>query len=123
MWEGIDKRRFPRANFQCLITIRRKGSPISISTQTENIGAGGICVILKEGLDIFTQVDLALTLPDGLQPVKCTGTIVWVIKRAELKKDRPYLYDTGIEFSDLKDEDKQRIIKIVNETIQKDSPQ
>ncbi len=76
-WGGIDRRKFPRANYKCLVTVRKKDGMQTFTTQTENIGLGGICVALKEKLDIFVGVDLVITILDGIPPIKCLGTIVW----------------------------------------------
>ena len=113
MWNGINRRKFPRANYKCLITIKRRLTSNTISTQTENIGAGGICVIIKEDLGLFQGVDLELHLEDGRPPVKCGGTIVWVVKKSEPKQKSGHLYDTGIEFIDVRPEDRDRISDVV----------
>lgn len=121
MWSGINKRKFPRASYRCLITVRRKDSPLSIPTCTENIGEGGICITIKDRLELFTTLNLVLTLNDGLPPIKCDGKIVWSIRRGELKKDKPHLYDIGIEFVNLLPEDKKRIAAIVEELVKNQS--
>ena len=117
MWRGIDKRRFPRANYKCEVLIRRGKSEIVFSTQTENIGVGGICVILERPLDIFSEVEIELTLEKDKSVIKCKGSIVWVIKRAAYEKEKAANYDTGIEFLDLKDEDRTRIEAVVSQII------
>ena len=53
MWQGIDQRRFPRAKYKCTVTIRQAGEPTVISTVTENVGLGGVCILLEKGLDIL----------------------------------------------------------------------
>lgn len=120
MWRGINNRRFPRANYRCLITIGAKGASKYYLTRTENIGVGGICVSLEEGLGVFNEVDIELALKDGLPPIKCKGSVVWVIKSQLVKnsvcKTR---YDTGIEFTILKEADKKRIEDVVDKIIQK----
>ena len=117
MWNGINRRKFPRANYKCLITIKRRLTAKTIATQTENIGAGGICVIIKEDLGLFQGVDLELHLEDKRPPVKCGGTIVWVVKKSETGKKGAYLYDTGIEFIDLRPEDRERVSEVVEEIL------
>jgi len=119
MWNGIDRRKFPRANYKCLVTVRKKAQPQTYTTQTENIGTGGICVILKKRLEIFSKVNLILTLQNGLPPIKCEGVIVWTVRRAELKKAKAELYDTGIEFVDLKEEDSKKVEDIVEDLLKK----
>lgn len=117
MWNGINRRKFPRGNYKCLITIKKRLTSKVIATQTENIGAGGICVIIKEDLGLFQGVDLELHLEDNRPPVKCGGTVVWVVKKSELKQKGGFLYDTGIEFIDIRPEDRERIPALVEEIL------
>lgn len=109
MWSGIDKRRFPRANFACHVVVRRKDHPESFSTQTENIGAGGICVMLNKGLELFAEVIVEVDFPDNQSPLINDGKVVWVVKEAGGNKR----FDTGIEFVDLPEEQQKRIERIV----------
>ena len=117
MWNGINRRKFPRANYKCLITIRKRLTSKVLSTQTENIGAGGICVIIKEDLGLFQGADIELHLDDNKPPIKCGGTVVWVVKKSEPKQKGSYLYDTGLEFIDIRPEDRERISEIVEEIL------
>lgn len=117
MWNGINRRKFPRAYYKCLITIKKRLTSKCISTHTENIGAGGICVIIKEDLGLFQGVDIEIILEDSRPPIKCGGTIVWVVKKTDPKQKGVYLYDTGIEFIDLRPEDRERISVIVEELL------
>jgi len=113
MWQGIDHRRFPRADFPCKITIFKKGEQEKFSTHTENIGQGGVCVALKEGLDRFSMVDVVLYLENGQPPIKCEGRIVWSVKRKDI-------FDTGIEFMNIRKQDSERIERIVKECLAKE---
>lgn len=115
MWDGINRRKFPRANYNCTITIKSLGEiPKIISTKTENIGMGGICVVLKNNVDLFKNVDLELLLEDGGSPIRCRGSIVWVVKKGDAKEKKIIRFDTGIEFTDIKDADRKRIGVIVD---------
>ena len=118
-WEGINRRRFPRANYACVVKVRNKGDSESFKTQTENIGCGGVCVILPKEVKIFSPVEIDLDLNDSRPTVTCDATIVWVIRRSEIKEGVPTVFDIGIEFSNLKNEDKQRIEHIIQECLQK----
>lgn len=117
MWNGINRRKFPRGSYKCLITIKKRLTSKVISTQTENIGAGGICVIIKEDLGLFQGVDLELHLEDDRPPIKCGGTVVWVVKKSELRQKGGLLYDTGIEFIDIRPEDRERMSELVEEIL------
>jgi len=117
MWDGINRRKFPRANYKCVISIRKRLTSNTISTQTENVGAGGICVLIGDDLGLFQGVDLDLFINtvDG-PPIKCGGTVVWVVKKTQGKKPG-HIYDTGIEFIDIRPEDRERISEVVEEII------
>lgn len=117
MWNGINRRKFPRANYKCLIAIKKRLTSKTISTQTENIGAGGICIVIKDDLGLFQGVDVELYLDENKPPVKCGGTVVWVVKKSEPKRKGSYLYDTGVEFIDIRPEDRDRISDIVEDIL------
>ncbi|MGB2629675.1 MAG: PilZ domain-containing protein [Candidatus Omnitrophota bacterium] len=115
MWEGINKRRFPRVNYKCLIRISKdRQQEEVIDTYTENIGAGGICVTLDRGYDLFEKVSLEIHL-GGDEPVHCSGAIVWVVKGHPVHKWEKPMYDTGIEFVDINENDRERISRLVDE--------
>ena len=117
MWNGINRRKFPRANYKCLIVIKRRLTSKTISTQTENLGAGGICVIIKEDLGLFQGVDIELYLDDNKTPVKSGGTVVWVVKKSQPKQKSSYLYDIGVEFIDIRPEDRERVAVVVEQIL------
>ena len=120
MWNGINRRKFPRASYKCLIAIRKRLTSKVISTMTENIGAGGICVVIKEDLGLFQGVDLELYINDSHPPIKCGGTVVWVVKKSSPKQKGVYLYDTGIEFIDIRPEDREKLFLLVEEILKKE---
>ena len=107
MWEGMNQRRFPRVQSRCILKVRQQGATSAISAVTENIGIGGVCVLLDQGIDIFSPVELDLTMEDGKPPIRSQGTVVWVVRQRELKKKQAF--DTGIEFTNLSPEDKARL--------------
>ena len=115
MWSGINRRKFPRANYPCVLSVKRKDQQETISTQTENIGLGGICVILPRDFGIFAPVEIRLDLMDSQPIIECDGTVVWIIAS---KKDRKTeTFDTGLEFTNLKRKDAIRINFIVEKVI------
>lgn len=121
-WTGMNRRKFPRANYPCLLIVRKNhsSSPEAMLTHTENIGIGGVCVILKKDLRMFTPVELELDLLDTQRHIKCEGKIVWVVKRREDASTKPAYYDTGIEFTNLSKDDEKRIDAIIQRLIKLD---
>lgn len=120
-WSGINRRKFPRANYKCLVTARKKDGVQTFTIQTENIGTGGVCVILPERLDIFSNVDMVITLVDGMPPIKTDGCVVWTVKSCQPKKAKANCYDTGIEFVNLSKEYVVLIEKVIKDIISKAS--
>lgn len=106
MWQGVDRRRFPRVNYSCKISVLKKGHKEQFATHTENIGEGGVCVILERELDKFCPVELVLYLENGDPPIECDARVVWVVKRQQK-------FDIGIEFLNLKPKDDLRIERII----------
>jgi c-di-GMP-binding flagellar brake protein YcgR len=114
-WEGMNRRKFPRVNYPCLVIIRHDDEKRDvILTHTENIGSGGLCVTLKKGLKMFSPVDVELDLLDLSDHVKCSGKVVWSVRRADTEKKKPQHYDTGIEFVNIEERDRSRVISVID---------
>lgn len=110
MWQGVDNRRFPRVEYPCKVVIFRQGQKESIDARTENIGAGGICAVLKDGLDKYLPVGVVLYLKDNQPPIECDGRVVWSVKNKDV-------FDIGIEFVDIHSKDILRIERAVEECL------
>lgn len=118
MWDGINRRKFPRVNYKCIITIKTASEvPKILTARTENVGMGGIAVVLKESLSLFQRVELELLLENGQGPVRCGGSVVWVVKKSDPANKSAITYDIGIEFLNIKETDKNRIATIVEKII------
>ncbi len=116
MWDGVDRRRFPRAVCRCRIRVSTDGEEV-VDTFTENIGAGGVCVVLDKDFGLFGKVSLEMLPAEDEKPILCKGTIVWVVKRHGMHKTEPLKYDTGIEFLDISEEDRGRVSRLVEKII------
>ena len=120
-WDGLNRRKFPRANYPCLVIIRHNHvGPEALLTHTENIGIGGVCVILKRNLKLFMPVEIEIDLLDTTPHIQCEGKIVWSVKRSSSEDKKPSYYDTGIEFVNMDDKEQKRIDDVVARLIQKD---
>ncbi len=108
MKESLDLRKFPRLAVKCDVEIHEQKNAFRFATQTQNIGGGGVCVILPRELSKLTQVLLRLHLADGFPSVECHAKVCWVVRsRFPFKNEKRF--DIGLEFVDIKDEDQQRI--------------
>ncbi len=110
-WAGLDQRVFPRFSTRCDITISGGGE--TIKTKTQNIGIGGVCVILGQALEKLSQVKLRLVLDESLPPIEYNAKVVWMIPGKELSSAKMH-YDTGFEFLNLDPKDRQRIQAFVD---------
>lgn len=99
-----EKRKFKRANYPCKIYILTAPLHV-ISCKTENIGAGGIRIVIDEKLPIASTVGIKLYLVQS--PIECKGKVVWVLKRDD--GDINATFDTGIEFYQISEEDRKTI--------------
>ncbi len=104
-WGGLDQRVFPRISARCDITISDKIGG-TIQTKTQNVGVGGVCVLLTRELEKLSTVKLRLIL-DQVSPIECKARICWMIKSKD--SSRKTNYDTGFEFLDLIPEDRSKI--------------
>lgn len=113
MWEGMNQRRFPRVNCKCRIKVFADGGKMDIEAVTENLGAGGICVVLDKKLDLFEKVGLELFLTQDGEPVECKGEVVWVVRNHPMTPSGRSSYDTGIEFVAMPASQKEAIDQIM----------
>ena len=117
-WEGLNRRKFPRVHFPCLIKVLHEGDPEEvILTHTENISLGGACVILKRSIDLFSPVDVELDLMDGGEVIACRAKVVWSVRRKAIEQLKPSCYDLGLEFVDIKEEHRARIGQTVDHLV------
>ena len=117
-WNGMDRRRFPRVSFPCLITVKEsKEGKDHLLTHTENVGVGGVCIVVKKEFKMFMPVTLELDLLDGDEHVKCSAKVVWSIRRRVDEQDKPAFFDIGIEFIDLETKDLNRLEIIIQRLV------
>ncbi len=117
-----ERRRFPRADVKYKINIICEGSVIvggprdyTFHTHTENIGEGGIKVILEKELIIGSLLKLELFITSKkIMPIRCKGTVIWT-KKINPQDTKPDLFDIGIQFLDFDSSfGRQLIADIVN---------
>ncbi len=113
-WSGMDRRKFPRVNYPCMIVLRDTHNQMeTVLTHTDNLAVGGVCVIFKKHLKMFSPLEVELDLLDCEEHIKCQGKVVWSIRRKGDEKIKPMFYDTGIEFVNLSEKDSKRLEAII----------
>lgn len=117
MWDGFNKRKFPRLALRCEITILSDVSGRPVLTLTENLGAGGVCVILDHPLERFSKCRLRLELEEGKPAIDCSGRVVWAVPTQGGKSGKQY--DIGIEFTGLEPEQAQTVRSFIEAEVKK----
>lgn len=111
-----EKRKFARVNFACKIFT---SSPIRLLlSHSENIGEEGLRALLEEKLSNQTVVGLEIFV-DKEKPIKCKGKVVWVSEEVNPIERKPVLFDTGIQFTQINDCDRQYLKKLVEVVLKK----
>lgn len=119
-WDGLNRRQFPRVMYPCLVILRHQGEdPEIILSHTENVGIGGLSVIIKKNIPIFSEVSVEIDLLDLAKHIKCDGKVVWSVKREYVNSKKPAFYDLGIEFEDLPVKDKKRLEAAIGDLVEK----
>ena len=117
MWDGFNKRKFPRLDLRCELILRNQTGAQVIQAHTENLGAGGVCVILDRPLERFSTVSIRLELDRSLPWVECRGKVVWAILSREVGSKKES-YDTGIEFVGLEPAEEDLIRSYVESRVE-----
>lgn len=117
MWQGMEKRKFPRAEFPCKIVAYLPGARTFL-THTENIGCGGVRVLLDENLELSSFVGLTIFFDSG-RNINCRAKVVWTLEVKNPVTENALLYDTGLEFADLNEIDGDIIKTLVKVLLEK----
>jgi hypothetical protein len=108
LWDGFNKRKFQRLHLTCEVAIQPMGKQKAFTASTEDVGMGGVSVMLPEPLERFDRCRISLELKDGEPPIQCTGRSVWVIPSQDRKSSKKN-FDTGFEFLDMDEFSRKRL--------------
>ena len=109
-WQGMDRRKFPRVMYPCMVkVISSGGTQQQILTHTENIGQGGLCVTIKNEIKLFTPVELEIDLLGIDKHIYPKGKVVWNVRRKAIEIVKPLFYYIGIEFTEISKKDHDRL--------------
>lgn len=102
-----DRRRFPRLKTPVLC--RPAGLRLRGNGMTVDVGLGGARVFSDDEPTRGALLELELILPDG-HSVVCKAVVAW---SEALPADAPARYDVGLQFTDVSDEDRQRLAGVL----------
>lgn len=108
-----EKRKFLRLNVGCEVSHKALSadSASSDKSQTKNISAGGLCLIVDEKLNPGTILELDFVLPDKKNTIKAKSRVAW-IKPFKIGSETEH-YDCGVEFTQINPVDRKRIDQYV----------
>ena len=84
--------------------------------KSENLGIGGVCVIMERSIERFSKCKIKLDL--GEKPIECEARVVWAVPTREGKASRKR-YDIGFEFLNILPQQTQFIRDYLEEEIKK----
>lgn len=111
MWDGFNKRKFPRVNLDCQVSVSPQGKAKVLNSKTENLGAGGVCLITEEEVARFDRCQFSIQIP-GADSIGGKGKVVWVIPR-KMARDPQKTYDVGIEFTEFDDDGQKKLMQFL----------
>lgn len=116
-----ERRSCPRAKVACRIAMLSGLRIVVYNASIENMGEGGMRVMIEERLPNTAPVTLEIFPVGRHTRIRCLGQVIWV---NEFRKDKksPLLYDTGIKFTHITATDKEEIKKLVQFFLSKQSP-
>jgi c-di-GMP-binding flagellar brake protein YcgR len=123
-YPDLERRKFSRLKDNIFILGSLKSSPTEeFKAITNNISADGIMFETERNISKDSELELEIYQPvnrhkDIIFSIPVLARVIWV---EELKKDNfeqgENIYRIGIEFSEIKEEDRQRVAKFINESI------
>jgi hypothetical protein len=102
-----ERRLFPRSGSSCNISVTSDFRILAFNARLENMGEGGIRIVLRERLDIATPLNIEISPPDKRKSILCKGEVIWVNEK--ITDEGAFSFDTGIKFTDINEEDRVRI--------------
>lgn len=109
-----ERRRYVRWSVTSPLRYKIQGSNLESMGLTKDISMGGIGAFILEELPQGSILDLILEIPDELRPIKTEGKLIW---KKQIQREKREQFITGVFFTRLKDEDKEKIYRYVRENL------
>lgn len=116
IWDSFEKRKFPRIQKECGISVKTEGRDEVFHSVTENLGLGGLSTNLPKPLDPFSEVRVKLVLRPGEEPFECAARVAWSVKHHDFDPKLVH-YDVGFEFLGITTEQRAQIEHFLSETV------
>ena len=93
-----EHRRTGRVDFQGRVELDVPHRAVRLEGNSLNLSQGGVCLRMRESLEVKVPVTLRLFTQSRQRPLQCLGRVSWVVQRLDLRDIPPFLYDVGVEF-------------------------
>jgi c-di-GMP-binding flagellar brake protein YcgR len=111
-----ERRQYIRIKRSVVVSYRIVKQFLGSGSRTKDICAGGICLPVFQMLEPHTILDLEISLPDSINPIKATAEIVWVGKR----EDAQFPFEAGMKFLKIDLSGRDKIFNYVTRESQKE---
>lgn len=105
----IENRLFERFSARFPVKFRHTRSEYGFDVFLRDASARGIKISTRERIFLNDSVSIEVKIPDGSEPVKLNGRIVWMHSKT------PSLWDAGVELHEINFMEMQRLFKYVSE--------
>lgn len=106
-----ERRRSVRANARLTTIIKNLSTHKVWRALTKNVSGVGICVVADEFLEVGSQLEVEIKLPDQGAPITFTGEVVWSQMVGGARKSYEALsMEAGIRFVEIPPKD-QRLLQ------------
>ena len=96
------KRKFPRANYPCSLTVWLDNNFETLFAQTYNISAGGLLAYLDRTLMVGSKVELKISF-SKTESFCCDGKVLRCEEKPKAPEDPRQMYAIAIIFEGLED--------------------
>jgi len=114
-WDGNERRLAFRVNASFVVRyhIERKPS-IRLNGYTKDVSSSGMRLVTNEKLSNGTLLLIEFDLPDLKSPISADGKVIWGEgKIDERDKMQRRIFQTGIQFVNMKPEDKNKLVSYI----------
>lgn len=105
--DRVDRRRLVRMKMPFTIHLHKKNGE-SVSTYTEDISQEGVKVVIKQKLDVGSELGVEIYL--SKPPLVCRGRVIWTKKRPGKWFKKEKFYELGIKLNEINQEN-QAVLK------------
>ena len=112
---GKERRKFPRIRAELIVRYKiLDAKEQRFDGKTKDISGGGLCLVTRERINPGVVLAMDIKFPHLAEPTLISGRVIWSQKSNLGPSPAGHMrFDNGIEFVEINDLDRQRIIEQV----------